>query len=870
MTPALPPKPLAARLKLRIAQARAVLAWERFAPVLLWGALAALLFAAGAWAGLWERLGDPWRGLALLGVLLVLGRALWRARLLRAPTRGQAKRRLESDNTLAHRPLDVLEDSPRITERGWKSHLSLAEDATRDLRAARLRPVLAERDRLYARAAVPLLAAAALALGWGDNAERLRESLRPAWLRGVDPAAASFEAWIDPPAYTGRRPVTLRDDALDDVPEGSEFVARVTGVRDMPRLYLEQGGRGERLRATRLGPESFEVRATLRDDATARLRLGNRRQVWELDVVADRAPSVAFTETPEADKRDRLNLQYDLEDDYGVETLELELEVLVDEGVQPLAPERVEIALRGPARSAEAQSQPLDLTRHRWAGRKVRGTLIATDGAGQLARSEPAWFTVPDRIFIEPLAKAVAEQRILVLEGLHPSAQAYSPPGRRARGALFDTWEPGLRLARAPESLQRAADLIDAVTERPAGAFEDPALYMGLREASARLRYARGKDALAGLDDDLWQMAIRAEFGQLGTALEAMQRAQRQLNAAIARSAPQREVDMLFERYNEAVDRYLEALREEAEFVDAEGGAGGEAGRNVDEIQELLDAIEEAQAAGDTEGARLALARLAELLENMEMQLTRGGGGGEGGEPSDGEMSEEMRESLEDLADLLGEQRDLRDDTERASEASPNTSDQGDPSQQNAQSEQDQSGDGDSAQGRPEDAPRAGGSGDLGALQERQEALEGGLGELRELLPEAEARGLGETGESATAALDGAEDAMERATDELANGDAQAAGEAQEEAIRQLRAAGLGLAEGLRERTGETQSAEGRNPLGQDQNGGTNDPDSRADIDPRERAERSREILQELRRRAAERERSQDERNYLERLMKRF
>jgi hypothetical protein len=589
----------------------------------------------------------------------------------------------------------------------------------------------------------------------------------------------------------------------------------------------------------------------------ARLRIGNRKQVWDLDVVADQAPVVAFSDAPEADKRDRLNLIFDLSDDYGVETLALELRPLVNEGEDTPEAEPVEVPLRGaPVRTAEAVSQPIDLSRHRWAGRKAVGVLIATDGKGQVARSEPAYFTVPNKIFIEPLAKAVVEQRALVLEGFVDNEGAYAPEGERDYYARFDTWEPELRLARAPEPIQRAAVLIDAVTEEPQGAFDDPAVYMGLRNVASRLRYARDADALVGLDEDLWSIAIRAEFGRIGTALENMRRAQEQLNAAIARRAPQREVDTLFDRYNEAVDQYMEALREDAEMGDqAAQGAGGAGGRNVDEIQELLDAIEEANRIGDTEGARLALARLAELLENMKIELQPGGaGGGSGQPPPGGEISEEMRESLEELADLIGEQRELRDDTEQA-EA--------------------QEGEGQEGQGEPEgegEQPGQGSASGSGDLAERQDDLRGGLGTLQQLVPEADAQGLGEAGDEAQAALDDAGEAMDRAAEALGEGDLGGAQEAQDEAIAALREAGRGLAQALREQGQEgqdTQEAEAGNPLGE-QNGGSENSDREQDLNGQDNARRSREILDELRRRASEQERSEEERNYLDRLMKRF
>ena len=854
----LPPKPLPGRVRRLVARARGRLLWERFAPELFWGAVASLLFLAGAWAGLWQRLGDPWRGIALVSAMGVLIWTAWKVRALYVPTRGEAKRRLEADNGLAHRPLDSLEDSPATHERGWLEHQRRSEAALRDLRPAERRPALAPVDRLWLRAAVPALAVGAVAIGWGDNLERVRTAFAPEWQRGIDPSAASFEAWIDPPDYTGRRPVTLKADSLGDIPEGSEFVARVSGVRDLPRMRLVTDGGSERLSATRLGPESFEVRTVLEGDAVASLRLGNRRQEYELSVTPDLPPSAAFAQVPEADKRDRLALRYGLEDDYGVETLQLELQPLVDEGEAP-EPEAVDIPLRGaPVAEAEDVLQPVDLSRHRWAGRKARGVLVATDGKGQVARSEPAFFTVPDKIFVEPLAKAVVEQRALVMEGL---LGEYGAPERDETGPVFSTWEPKARLDRAPDELRHAALLIDAVTEMPGDTFVDPVLYMGLRNASSRLRYAKGMGALEGLDDELWSMALRAEFGRLGTALEDMRQAQEALNAAIARRAPQREVDTLFDRYNEAVDRYIETLSEEAEESEAVAGQppGGQ-GRNVDEIQELLDAIEEANRIGDTEGARLALARLAELLENMKIQKSQQAGGG-GGDPSQGEMSEEMRESLEDLAELLGEQRDLRDDTEQAERAEREGEQEGQQGQQG--------GDEDGQEGSQEDGGEQQGGSSPGELAERQDALQGGLGELSELLPEGEAGG--EAGEEAEDALGNARRFMELAEDALANGELGEAQAAQDEAIRELREAGRGLAEALQAQRepGEERSAEAGNPLGQERGEGR-EGDREQDITAQDPAARSRAILEELRRRASEQERSAEEREYLERLMQRF
>jgi hypothetical protein len=401
------------------------------------------------------------------------------------------------------------------------------------------------------------------------------------------------------------------------------------------------------------------------------------------------------------------------------------------------------------------------------------------------------------------------------------------------------------------------------------------------------LRYARDAETLRPIPDEMWSIALRAEFGVLGSALEEMREAEQALRDGMARRAPQREIDTLFDRYNNAVEAYTEELRrkalEEGNFAEESGGGGGGGLESTDEIEELLKAIEEANRAGDVEGARRALARLAEVLENMQIQLSRGGGGS--GDGMQGEMSEEMKKNLEELADLLGEQRELQDETEEAQRQAEN-----------------QQGDG-QAQGQGQEGEEALSPGELAQRQEQLEELLGRLGEeagnaaQMQAGNQGEAAGgePGETGEGAQAGeeqgegqagggeeegegrgsggtestqeqLARAQGSMQGAAEALARGDLNAATEAQAEAIQALREAGEAMAsEGL----AQGDSGDATDPLGRE-NGGDNSDNAEADIDQRDNATRSRELMEELRRRAAEQERAKEERDYLERLLKRF
>ena len=893
---------LSKRITGYVRRAWAQLYWERYAPVFALAAAILAIFLIGAFGGVWERIGDPWRLILLIIAIIFLIRAALAARKIKRPNLSAARRRVETDSDVKHRPLDVLDDRPVLSEDLWPLHYKSAKKSAENLKPAKWRHVLAPIDRYYMRYILPCAVGLAMMVGFGDNAERLRRALTPSWQSAMNAADVKFEAWVDPPEYTGRPPLYFKDKKKIDVPEGSELVARISGTKNAPRLKLSNSRGGKYLKLKRLGPKSFEARTILKTKSTARWRIGNTEKKWALNVLPDTPPSLEINSEVKADKRDRLAFTYSFEDDYGVERLELDIRLLSDDETASQKSSSVTVPLSsGSVKRAEEEEAALDLTKHEWAGRKVTGRLKATDGLGQATFSEDVFFTVPDKIFIEPLAKAIIEQRGLVIEG-HKEYAALPPKLDPEIAPTFDTYEPDYRLSRAPASIERAALLIDIVTDKPAGLFQDPAIYMGLKNVHGRLRYAREQKDLRGIPEDLWAIAIRAEFGVLGTALEEMREAKAALQDGMARRAPQREIDTLFERYDEAVERYMEELRrkaiEDGNIQDAEGGGKG-GGRNADEIEALLKAIEEANRIGDVEGARKALAQLAELLENMEIQLTRGGSG-EGGEDSlPGEMSEEMKKSLEELADLLGEQRELQDETRQAeNEAESENGEQN--GEQNGASNGGNSQDGEGAlspgelakrqgalekaldalsQALPEEGETQGSllsegeDGTAGGTEE-SETGEGGGGEED---PDSENKGGGGDGEeqSAAQALAEAGEAMRRSQENLQDGDIASAGDAQNEAIQALRRAGQTMAQTGRQKgqgeggeDGEEQSAN-EDPLGRDNSSGNSD-ESEADIDTRDNATRSRELREELRRRSSEQEREKIERDYLERLLKRF
>ena len=888
------------------------LLWECYAPALALGVLFICLYIIAAAFGLWQRIGDPWRLIALGVSVFFIVKSVLAAHRKLTPTKSQARRRVEHDSGLSHRPLDVLDDSPAFLDANdpaWQTHRASAQAQIKNARRSRLRPALAPLDKYYLRFAVPVLLLLGFMVGAGDNYERLRASLTPGWLHGISAKNAHYEAWIDPPQYTGRPPSYFKGQKKMHAPEGSEFVARITGVKTAPRLVLRSGKYVKRIKAKRLGPQSFEARAVLTRDTKASYRIGTHEQKWVLNVDKDTPPSVQFDQDPEAGKRDRLIFSYSLEDDYGVETLLLSI-------AQVEAPEITDqISLTLPGRSVrKATKEPggVDLTKHKWAGKKVQGRLLAVDGKRQVGSTTMKEFIVPDKIFVEPLAKAVAEQRLLVLAG-QELAYGPAPKSEKAKpenAPLFAYEDPAQTIERAPEPVQRTALLLEAVTDKPAGAFEDPAVYMGLRNIYRRLETSRKITDLDGIPEDLWAIALRSEFGLLGNALEDMQRAERALNNAMARRAPQREVDALFDRYNEAVDRYMEFLMIEAaknakkQAGDSEGGGGDGRDYQMEQIQALLDAIEEANRLGDTVAARKALAKLAQLLENIQIQMAQGGGGSGSGVGDS--MSEELKEALEELNDVLGEQRRLRDETLDAGREQADQWDEQDgqdgQGEQDGQGGQDGQGDGNSGQsgGQPdgnaladqqakiadmlkalEDAANAAGqSGDTKDSGEGDDKSAGAGGQQD---PSGDQGGGGDDpngkpgggGADIKQALDAARRAMENSEQALGDGEFYQAGRAQSDAIDALRQAGEGLLEKEAKRLKKQNKGKGKgegegaaDPFGRE--GGEGVGENNIDVPEISDQQRARELLEELRKRAGERERDETEREYIDRLLERF
>lgn len=804
--------------------ARLGLLWERAAPVLIGPAAMIALYVILALVGVFERIGDPWRLLAALSFLT--GGAAWATPALRSfrwPTQSDAERRVEEDSALKGRPFEALRDEPATGESVlWLAHRARMRAALERAKARRPKAAWARHDPYGLRIGALIVIVAGV-LHAGDLAgPRLGDAFSARLLAGGGERALA-EIWIEPPAYTGRPVQFLRDRREARAPQGSVLAARVSGLSRDPRVI----GGGE-ASIEEIGPHVRQVRVPLTEEGPVTIRLGGFNERVEITLIPDNPPRLALVSEPESHRDGRLILEFTAEDDYGIEAYRLL--IAPDEGEdEPAADawQAIDIPVGNvTAGSGGAMRASVETARHPLAGERVLVRVEGIDGAGQSGRTGAIALRLPERLFLDAMARAVAFERRGFLAGHGPYAERAEQFADAAFREYLDD-QPELRLERAPPAVQRLSHALDALSDAPPDYFRDRIVFLGLRTAMHEVRRAREISDLDHMEEDLWQIALRAELGTLADAEAALRAAERALADGLARGASEMELAALFEQFEDATRNYIAALMREALQSESLAGAGG-GGMNLsaDMLQELLDALREATELGDTEGARRALAALTELLRNM--QVMAGGGGGSG--QNESAMARALREALEEMGEIIGEQRGLMDETFNMSRPQ------------------------EGEDGEAPDGP--------GELAERQERLRERLDALRDGLP-------GDITEEGGEALDEAGRRMEEARRALQQGDESRALDAQDGALQALREGAAATADRLQaENEANGRGQRDRDPLGREMDGGGTGGE--AEIPSEIERQRARDILEELRRRAGDGTLTPEERAYIERLLDRF
>jgi uncharacterized protein (TIGR02302 family) len=855
------------RLDRLVDRARWTLWWERAWPRIWLPLTIVLVFLTVSWLGLWVSASPLMRtaGLALFVAAFVL--SFFPVARLRWPGRPSALDRLDRDTGLPHGPARAFDDNLALgqTDAGsralWDLHRRRSEAAIARLRLAPPHPDMAGRDRYAVRGAAILAVVGSAFVAGPELGSRLMAAFD--W-RPPQAAAPSFrvDGWIDPPLYT-RSPPLMIDLAGGEqrlrAPVKSTVVIRVAGEGDVAI------NPGEGLTALPT-PESQRVdlreqRFTLEGNADLSIRTGLTGGVrLRVEAIPDRAPEISHAAPPEVNARGTFTMIYKGKDDYGI----VSAESLVEKGQsftgkRTLVPAPT-IALSPPDTSSEdAETRaPVDLTEHPWAGARVKLTLVAKDEAGQEGRSETIDFTLPQRPFTKPLAKALVEQR---------------------RNLVLD-----------PDGRKRVQTALDALLIAPEMFTKQWGVFMGLRTGAERLRRARNDAALTEVADWLWAMALQIEDGDLSDAERELRAAQERLREAMERGADQQELQRLMDELRQAMDKFL---REFAQRMQEQmRNQQGENQQNMpppdrmiteNDLNRMMEQMQEMMRRGDMAEAQRLLEELRNILENLQTAQPNG-------RMSD-PMAQQMQRQMQELDSMARDQQQLRDETFREGQNRRMQQGQRGQRQQQGQRQQGQrqqgqrqpgqrGQQGQQGEGEEQAENGEGQQGDGQSLSQRQQALRERLQELQRRM-----RGMGMQGEQGLA---DAEQAMREAEGALGQGQDGPAVDAQGRALEGLQRGMQGMAQQMQQmQQGDgTEQADGQpgegDPRGRSQTGQRdNDPlgrptrsrdfsDGRVKVPGANESasQRAQRILEELRRKLSDPSRPREELDYFDRLLR--
>ncbi|WP_417713275.1 DUF4175 domain-containing protein [Pseudophaeobacter arcticus] len=690
-------------------------------------------------------------------------------------------------------------------------------------------------------------------------------------------AGPSWEGWIEPPLYTGLPVLYLNDQQGErlELAEGSRITLRFYG--EVGALSLAQNLSAQGAAAVQDPGLEHDI-AVERSGSLEIEGRGGRR--WEVAVVPDQPPSISITGLPELIEDGALSLPFLAQDDYGIEggTVRISLDYLAlsrRHGLTPDPETRADIELDLPmpvsgSRRAFEGMLIEDFAAHPWANLPVVFSVSVRDAAGQSSVSSGLGAPLAAPRFFDPLAAAVAEQR---------------------RDLIWSR-----------DNSLRITQLLRALSHRPEDLFREAGSYLQMRgilrglEAALHQGSDTGMPISEGQRDEtaaaLWALAQSLEEGDIGDALERMQRAKERLSQAMRDGASDEEIARLMQKLREATQDYMRQLQRQAQR-DNPSGDSGEAQENAmtlsqQDLQAMMDRIQELMEQGRMAEAEQALEEFQRMMENMRISQSQQGQNG-----SDGQQA------MEDLGETLQEQQGLSDQAFRDLQEQFNPNAQAGESQSNegrsggqGRGQQHQGGtggegqsgqDGSAGQGGQSPGQSAdgstqggseGGSAGAGSLAEQQQALREALRRQQEGLP----LGQGAEGEATKEALDRAGDAMDGAEEALRQGDLAEAIDRQSEAMEALREGMRALGEAMAQNQqpgqqpgqGETPSTAAADPLGRDRNAGGLGDEQNSKFGNGRAHRRAWDLLEELRRRVGEQDREEDERHYFERLLDQF
>ncbi|TDK34569.1 TIGR02302 family protein [Rhizobium deserti] len=878
---------LARKVALKRSFARIVLFLERILPLLLMPLGVAALFLSAAWFGIFRFIPDWSRWFLVAAFALAFCYSLVPFIRLRLPAASEADRLLEDRNDLPHQPVAVQEDEPAFetpfSQALWKEHQLRMAKRIAALDAGLPKPDIAGHDRFALRAIPALVLAIAFGYSFSNSGGSTVDAFRPA-----PPAARTnpdlrIDAWLTPPSYTGKAPVFLTGrEALNtnavSVPQNSALTVRVTGGEGGETVVFapQSGGQPVTLateEAKKVEAAAGEAVATpappipstnapqgTRPPRTYALNvvesgsLTANGQSWAFNIIPDRPPEIAFDGQPKRSVNGALEIGFKGKDDYGIREAHALIEPVAapDKDATPLYPlpeYRLDLPRQNDREIKGLSSR--NLTEHPLAGKRVRITLVAKDGAGQTGRSPAHEMVLPARGFSEPLAAAVAEQR-----------QVFA----------LDT-----------RQMPRAIALNEALALRPDETIPNLSHFLLIRSALERMKLARGEEQLKETADYLWEIALGIEDGDLSLAERRLRDAQRNLAEALEKGANDQEIAQLMKELREAMQQFMNELAQRMQ--NAPRSPNNMQAQNVirqRDLQNMMDQIENLARSGNRDAAQQLLSEMQRMMNNLQAGRPQRGG------QQNQQQNSQMRQQIDKLGEIMQEQQRLMDQTFKLDQALRDRMQRGDPDQQPYDQGQQQPGQQQGQQQQGQQGQQGQQNTDQMTAEQLREALKNlraqqeGLGKkLNELQ-----KGLKELGMQPGEGFGQAQREMGKAGEALGDGQGEQAVDGQGKALNALRQGAQNMMQQMmqamqqgqgqqpgqgRDGQGEDMSSQGgqngRDPLGRPRSTSGPDFGDQVKVPDEIDVQRAREILDAIRDKLGNTLSGDAERQYLERLL---
>jgi len=899
---------LARRVALKRSFARIVLFFERILPLLLAPLGIAALFLSVAWFGIFRIAPDWVRWVLLAGFALSFLYSILPFGRLRWPAPEEADRLLEDRNNLPHQPVGVQEDEPAFetpfSRALWKEHQIRMAERIAALDAGLPQPDIARHDRFALRAIPALVFVVALGYSFSNGGGSPADAFRAA------PPAPSVnpdlrvDAWLTPPSYTGRAPIFLTGREANantnavSIPQNSALTVRVTGgeggedvvfspetggdaqtlITEEAKIAAEAAARQQQNgqqqngeQAAQQTPAQSTTPQTPQPNQPANQPLAPRTyalnvaesgslsvngQTWAFNVIPDHPPEIAFDGQPRRSVNGALEIGFTGKDDYGIREAQALIEPVEqqDAGATPLYPPpdyRLDLPRQNGREVKGLTSR--NLVEHPLAGKRVRITLVAKDGAGQTGRSPTHEMVLPARGFSEPLAAAVAEER-----------QVFA----------LDT-----------RQMPKAIALNEALQIRPDETIPNLSHFLLIQSAGERMKISRTEEQLKDTADYLWEIALGIEDGDLSLAERRLRDAQRNLADALQNKASDEEVARLMKELREAMQQFMNELAQRMQ--NAPQAPNNMQAQNVirqRDLQNMMDQIENLARSGNRDAAQQLLSEMQRMMNNLQAGRPQRGQQGQ-------QQNSQMRQQIDKLGEIMQEQQRLMDQTFKLDQALRDRMQRGDPSEQPFdQGEQGQQQQGQQQQGQQQQGQQGQQGGQQNTDQMTAEQLREALKNLR-----AQQEGLGKKLEELQQGLKGlgmqpgegfgeAQREMGNAGKALGDGQGEQAVQGQGNALNALRQGAQNMmqqmmqamqqgqqGQGQDQGPGEGMAAQGgqngRDPLGRPR--ATSGPDfgDQVKVPDEIDVQRAREILEAIRERLGNALSGEAERQYLERLL---